>query len=197
VSIVGHNGAGKTTLSKLMMGILKPTTGNMIIEGKKIKRLTPLEIGKKMGISFQNPEHQFIKMTVEDELKLGLILTGYSKKIIEVKVEKYLRKFKLTEQRHMNPFLLSQGQKRRLSTASMLIGDQQILILDEPTYGQDRENLIELMDMLEKFQEKDRAILMITHDLELVEKCCHRVIQLENGKIIFDGTREKFLEKGY
>jgi len=182
-AIIGPNGAGKSTLTKLLMGLLKPCKGRILLNNTDISRMSPMDIGKNLGLVFQNPEHQFIKMTVEEELALSLELRGAPPEEISSKVDYYLNLFNLSNQRKMNPFSLSQGQKRRLSTASMMINGQPILILDEPTYGQDRENLQELLNLLYNINENGVSILMITHDMDLVSSSCDRYIYLENGEI--------------
>ncbi|WMM25163.1 energy-coupling factor transporter ATPase [Tissierella sp. MB52-C2] len=182
-AIVGPNGAGKSTLTKILMGLIRPEKGQILINGVDINKMTPLDIGGNMGLIFQNPEHQFIKMTVEKEMALSLELRGENQKDIDSKVKHYLELFELSEHKDMNPFSLSQGQKRRLSTACMLINGQPILILDEPTYGQDRENLQKLLKLLYEINNKGISILMITHDMELVESSCDRYIFLSRGKI--------------
>ena len=115
-------------------------------------------------------------------MALGLELGGASQEEVSNKVDYYLNLFNLS-QKNMNPFSLSQGQKRRLSTASMMINGQPILILDEPTYGQDRENLQELLNLLYDINNRGVSILMITHDMDLVENSCDRYIYLEGGQV--------------
>lgn len=199
LAVVGHNGAGKSTLTKVLMGLLKPNAGEVYIGDKKLSGMKPREIGQSMGLVFQNPEHQFIKMRVDKELALSLELKGEAYEIVEEKTKLYLKAFNLEESKELNPFSLSQGQKRRLSTAAMMINGQNILILDEPTYGQDRENLIELLRLLYEINEKGTSILVITHDLELVHNCCHRIICLEKGEVnksVFDkDTLSGYFEK--
>lgn len=194
-AIIGSNGAGKSTLSKLLMGLLKPKQGRIVINGKETMDMSPKEIGQNVGLVFQNPEHQFVKMTVEKELGLSLEIRNESVEVIEYEVDKYLYIFDLQEHRLSNPFSLSQGQKRRLSTASMMIGGQQILILDEPTYGQDRENLKSLINLLYKINDEGTSILIITHDMELVSSCCDRVIYLDEGKIKYEDKVDDYIMK--
>ncbi|EJO5346642.1 ABC transporter ATP-binding protein [Clostridium botulinum] len=187
-AIIGHNGAGKSTLSKILMGLLKPESGDILIKGMNIRNINPRELGEHMGLVFQNPEHQFIKMTVEKEMALSLEIRKQNSQIIKNTVELYLSMFDLDKHRLANPFYLSQGQKRRLSTASMMVNGQSILILDEPTYGQDRTNLKELINLLYKINSEGTSILMITHDMDMVLNCCDRVIQLENGEVKYEGS---------
>lgn len=183
VAIIGPNGAGKSTLTKLLIGLMEPCKGRILIKNKDISEMSPKDIGKSLGLIFQNPEHQFIKMTVEKEMALGLELGGASQEEVSNKVDYYLNLFNLSSQKNMNPFALSQGQKRRLSTASMMINGQPILILDEPTYCQDRENLQELLNLLYDINNRGVSILMITHDMDLVENSCDRYIYLEGGQV--------------
>ncbi len=184
LAIVGPNGAGKSTLAKLLMGLMKPCEGNIYINGIDLVNMSPKIIGENVGLIFQNPEHQFIKMTVEKELALSLEISGANDEEIRSKVEYYLGLFELSSQKNMNPFSLSQGQKRRLSTASMMINGQPILILDEPTYGQDRENLQKLLKLLYEINKEGISILIITHDMDLVYNACDRYVLLENGEVL-------------
>lgn len=197
LAAIGSNGAGKSTLSKLLMGLLKTERGSILINGKDIRSMNPCEIGENMGLVFQNPEHQFIKNTVENELSLSLEIKGEKPADIRNKVENYLSLFNLVELRNMNSFSLSQGQKRRLSTASMMINGQPILILDEPTYGQDADNLNELVKLLYRINDDGVSILIITHDMRLVLSSCSRAIYLENGEIKYAGEAEKAVKNAF
>lgn len=186
-ALVGHNGAGKSTLSKLLIGFIKASKGEILLKEQNIYNMNVKEIGDHMGLVFQNPEHQFIKMTVEKELSLSLEVRGNSEDVVKEKTDNYLKEFNLINNRESNPFTLSQGQKRRLSTASMMINGQPILILDEPTYGQDRENLIKLIDLLYQINKSGTSILIITHDMDMVERCCDKLIYLNKGQVEYCG----------
>ncbi len=194
-ALIGPNGAGKSTLAKLLMGLLKPSKGKIHINNKEITKMSPRDIGKIMGLIFQNPEHQFVKMTVKNELALSLELKGDPPKKVSSKVDYYLNLFGLYTQKDMNPFSLSQGQKRRLSTASMMISGQRILILDEPTYGQDPRNLQKLLHLLYEINKEGVSILMITHDMNLVYNSCDRYIYLDDGEIIHCGEVDHAFKK--
>ncbi|KEI76099.1 cobalt ABC transporter ATP-binding protein [Clostridium botulinum B2 128] len=193
-AIIGPNGAGKSTLSKILMGLLKAEKGDILVKDINIKNINPRELGEHMGLVFQNPEHQFIKLTVEKEMALSLEIRKQNLEIIKNTVDSYLSMFDLDNHRLSNPFSLSQGQKRRLSTASMMINGQSILILDEPTYGQDRTNLKELINLLYKINSEGTSILMITHDMHMVLNCCDRVIYLENGEVKYEGSPKNMKE---
>jgi len=170
---------------------------NIILNNKDLTKLNVKDIGEYMGLVFQNPEHQFIKMSVEKELSLSLEIRGNSEELVKEKTNLYLKDFDLLNSREANPFNLSQGQKRRLSTASMMINGQPILILDEPTYGQDRENLIKLIELLYQINSYGTSILIITHDIEMVERCCDKIIYLNNGEIGYCGEDVDKIKKLY
>ena len=196
-AIVGANGAGKSTLSKLIMGLLRPSKGEVIVGGKSLGAYKLNELGRSIGYVFQNPEHQFIKGSVEDELSLSLKIAGLKKEEIELQVKDYLKKFSLEELRTANPFMLSQGQKRRLSTASMLINGQPLLILDEPTYGQDQENLLSLVRLLNEVNQSGVTVIMITHDLLLMEYVTDGIAIMQQGRVVYSGAFNKELVQKY
>ena len=183
LAITGPNGAGKSTLSRLLTGLIRPDRGRILAGGRDLSSLSPRETGQMMGIAFQNPEHQFICLTVEKELAYGQEESGRTPEEVINSVETALSRFDLSNRRHSNPFVLSQGQKRRLSTATMMMNGQRILILDEPTYGQDPENLGALVKLLYRINREGVSVLMITHDPDLVRCCCDRNLVLENGRL--------------
>lgn len=187
LAIAGANGAGKSTLSKILLGLYKNFDGDVFIQDKAINAYRKKELAKKIGLVFQNPEHQFISNRVYDELSYSLILNKLDRSLIDQRVNEYLEWFNLKDYEDCNPFQLSQGQKRRLSVASMLIGGQEILILDEPTYGQDRENTETLMEYMKKLNDSGVTIIIITHDMNLISNYCSRVVLLSNGEKMYDG----------
>ena len=141
---------------------------------------------------FQNPENQFIKNTVYEELMFSLKRVRISQEEKERRVQEMLERFHLAQEKEKSPFVLSQGQKRRLSVADMLLTNQEILFLDEPTYGQDFENRQELMKDMQKLVEEGITIVMITHDLSLVRQYATRVVELEDGKVRKDLPTEAY-----
>lgn len=195
IGLVGRNGAGKSTFSNILSGLRKSYTGDVLIHGENTRNFNATELGKKIGLVFQNPEHQFVKYTVEEELAVGLEVRNIDPDIISREVDKYLELFKLTDKRHNNPYQLSQGEKRKLSTAAMLITGQDVLILDEPTYGQDRDNLANLMDLLFEISGSGIGIIMISHSTEVIKNSCHSIIELEGGKIVYNGKASEYRSK--
>jgi len=187
-AIVGPNGAGKTTLSYLLSGLEKPDTGAVIFEQRNLKQYSGVELSRKLGYVFQNPEHQFISESVYEEVAFSLRMQLMKDEQIKEIVTDVLTSFRLQHLAEQHPFSLSQGQKRRLSVATMLIDEQSFIILDEPTYGQDAKTTKELMYLLENRLQSGLSALMITHDMELVHAYAHHVIVIVDGEILFEGT---------
>src|SRR5439155_16675503 len=135
-AIIGQNGAGKSTLAKLMSGLAKPTAGELIIAGRSTKRSTAKDLAGRIGLVFQNPEHQFLTDTVFDEVAYTLRVHGLTDpNEIATSVESLLTLLDLQSDTRRHPFGLSAGKKRRLGVAAMLAADPKVLIVDEPTYG--------------------------------------------------------------
>ncbi|MBP8640852.1 MAG: energy-coupling factor ABC transporter ATP-binding protein [Oscillospiraceae bacterium] len=187
-AIVGFNGAGKSTLLNVIFKVLHAKYGEIRINGKNQKTLKKRELYQECGLVFQNPELQFVTGSVWDELMFSLKKAKLPQADKDSRVSDILARFSLLEYRDRSPFLLSQGQKRRLSVATMLLTGQNVLFLDEPTFGQDFENRKELMQLLCELNSEGLTIVMVTHDMSLVRGYANRVFVLDNGKIIYDGT---------
>lgn len=190
VAIVGANGSGKTTLSKCITGLLPPSHGDIQFNDVALREWKEQELWKKIGYVFQNPEHQFVTNTVFDEIAFGLRVNHKSEEEVKKMVSSILEKTRLVNLVDAHPFTLSQGQKRRLSVATMLVNLQDLLILDEPTFGQDAITAKEIMNLLEEKTQQLGAVLMISHDMDLVDQYADRVFVVEKGEIIFEGTPE-------
>lgn len=184
LAIIGQNGTGKTTLIKLILGMEKPDYGCIEIFGKKVEKYRKKDLYTKIGLVFQNPENQFIKDTVYKDMLFSLKNKRVDeKKKIDI-VDNMLRRYRLLDFKERSPFILSQGQKRRLSVAQMLLTEQKIIFLDEPTYGQDWENRVELMSDMKALQSEGCTIVIITHNIELAKKYADRVVKMEKGIIV-------------
>ncbi|WP_036283722.1 ABC transporter ATP-binding protein [Microbacterium luticocti] len=190
VAIVGANGAGKTSLLHAIAGVITPPRGTVRLAGTDITRLPTRQIARRIGFVFQNPEHQFVTHTVRDELAHGLSATDAAARVPEM-----LDRFGLTDRAEVHPFLLSGGQKRRLSVGTALVAGAPVLALDEPTFGQDRARADELLDLLTGLNRDGTTVLIVTHDMQLVTEYAHRTIVLGGGRMLADGpTAEVFAD---
>jgi energy-coupling factor transport system ATP-binding protein len=190
VALVGQNGAGKSTLSKLLVGLLKPTGGELTMFGRKARGWNVQELATQIALVFQNPEHQFLCDTVHEELAYSLLAQGIDDPaIVTARVREMLKRLEISETSDSHPFSLSAGAKRRLGVAVMLIaGSAKLLIVDEPTYGQDRRLTESLMNLINKLRQDGITVLMITHDMRLVDSHIERAIVMANGQKVFDGS---------
>jgi energy-coupling factor transport system ATP-binding protein len=193
LALIGANGAGKSTLTKAIAGLVPLAGGGITLCGKPLEHMNVRAVGDLVGYVFQNPEHQFLTASVADELGYGLKVRRYSEERIASRVEAMLDRFDLTRYRDTNPFLLSHGEKRRLSVATALITEPQLLILDEPTFGQDKARTDEIIDMITALSRTGIAILMVTHDLQLVADHARRVAVLANGRLAGLGSPQDIL----
>ncbi|MCD6254961.1 MAG: ATP-binding cassette domain-containing protein [Deltaproteobacteria bacterium] len=194
LALVGGNGSGKTTLALCMIGAFRIPKGKVFLNGRDITSMTRYEIAKEVGYVFQYPEHQFVENKVYDEVAFSLRVRRVGEEEVRERVMNILRVFSLERYIEANPFSLSQGEKRRLSVATMLVVEPDILILDEPTFGQDERNSRYIMQLLRKLNEQGKTIIMITHDMKLVAKYAKSVAVMLDGKIIYEGTVDELFE---
>jgi energy-coupling factor transporter ATP-binding protein EcfA2 len=189
-AIVGQNGAGKSTLSKLLVGLLKPSGGQLTLFGRKARQWHVQDLANDVALVFQNPEHQFLSDTVREELEYSLLAQGIDdQREVDRRVRAMLERLEITESAESHPFSLSAGSKRRLGVATMLVGGRaRLLIVDEPTYGQDKRLTERLMELINYLRREGITVLMITHDMRLVDAYVERAIVMANGEKLFDGT---------
>jgi energy-coupling factor transport system ATP-binding protein len=188
--ITGKNGSGKTTLTKLIMGILKPQSGEIYIYGKSIRGLSLGQIGQDVGYVFQFPERQLFATSVIEELTFPLLLKGERKGDIFERAEELIRLFELENIRASYPGLLSYGEKRRLAIAAVLMNNPKYLILDEPTASLDNDRIEILQKTLFKLKERKVGLLAISHNKSFIDNLAQRVINLEGGKITGDEKKQ-------
>lgn len=194
MSIVGKNGAGKSTLSSLICGFLNPTNGSIYYKGEDISKLSIKERGAEIGFVMQNPNHMITKPFVMEEVALGLRIRGIDEATIKEKCEQVLKICELWPYRNWPINALSYGMKKRVTIASILTMDPEVLILDEPTAGQDLRRYTEIMKFLKKLNEEyGITIIMITHDMHLMLEYTHRAIVLADGELIADATPAEVL----
>ena len=188
VGILGANGAGKTTLIQALAGVLTPPRGTVRIDGLDVARLDDRALSTHAGFVFQNPEHQFIAASVFDEIAHGLRRQHLDEAEIERRTLDLLDRFGLRERAHVHPFLLSGGQKRRLSVGTALVAGARVLVLDEPTFGQDRARADELLGLLRDLNREGTTIIVVTHDMQLVAEYADRVAVMESGRLTACGA---------
>jgi len=193
VGIIGKNGSGKTTLMKCLVGLLKPDTGKILFEGEEISNFTAKERAKRMGLVLQNPDTQLFSLSVSQEIEFGLRNIGISQEEIVRRRDEVLKLVGLEQYKNLHPFQLSFGDRKKLAVASIVAMNPKVLIMDEPTTGQDHRGRYEICDLAKMLNKRGITILMVTHDMDLVAKYTERVLVMNEGRVIFDGpTREAF-----
>ena len=194
VSIVGKNGAGKSTLSNLICGFITPNTGKILLEGEDISGLSIKERGEVIGLVMQNPNQMISKPMIFDEVALGLAVRGVPEEEIKERVHETLKICGLYPFRNWPVSALSFGQKKRVTIASILVMNPRVLILDEPTAGQDFRHYTEIMEFLKDINERlGITIIMITHDMHLMLEYTDRAIVIADGHMIADDAPAKVL----
>lgn len=207
IALIGQNGSGKTTLSKCLNGLLKPTSGDVIVDGLNSKETSIVQMVRRVGYVFQNPDHQLFNASCYDEIAYGprnilLPEDEVHERVIEAAKVVGLPEAYFGE----HPFFLSKGMRQRVAIASILALRPRVIIVDEPTTGQDARQSYEIMDFLRGLKETlGHTIIIITHDMPIVAAYAERVGVLGRGQIMADGTpaqvfaqadvlRETFLE---
>ena len=191
-AVLGPSGTGKTTT---FLSVLKqhPYTGQILFQGRDIAKMKPKELYRHIGIVFQNPANQFVTQNVEDEVCVGLRLwePGLSDEAYRQRAEELLDRYGLKRQRRYSPYMLSQGQQRRLAVLSVLAGGQELLLLDEPTYGQDARSVNAIMEHLrEKVEQEGLTVIFITHDTELAAAWADQIYRLEDTALVEKSAEE-------
>ena len=193
LAVMGQNGAGKTTLVKHFNGLLKPTKGEVLVDGVSTRDVSVAKLARKVGFVFQNPDHQLFSETVEDEVAFALKNFGFEEAVIEKQVDWALNLLDITKYRKTSPFMLSGGERKRVALASILAWDPQVIILDEPTIGQDHQQKEKLQHFILQLNAQKKTVVVVTHDVEFVAECNPRVILMSQGKILAEGIAEKVL----
>jgi len=193
VGIMGMNGAGKTTLIRTLNGLIRPSNGTVNIEGENIENKSIGVLSKKIGLIFQNPEHQIFSNTVEDEIKFSLNSLNLSQEEINLRTDETLKTFNLEKYRDRSPMNLSGGESKKLAIASIICRDPDILVFDEPTLGQDEKEINFFTKLLNLEREQGKTIIIVTHNIEFAMEYIPRIILMANGRIIADGETKKIL----
>ncbi|MBN2604508.1 MAG: energy-coupling factor transporter ATPase [Bacilli bacterium] len=186
ISILGHNGSGKSTLSKLIIGLLKADKGEIYVDGLKLSEETVHDIRRKIGIVFQNPDNQFVGVTVEDDIAFGMENLCFSQPEIENKITEYAAKVNMLEFLKKEPQALSGGQKQRVAIAGILAMSTDIIIFDEATSMLDPKGRSSIMKYIKEINETGVTVITITHDMKEAV-LSDRIVILKEGRIIACG----------
>ncbi len=197
IGLIGQNGSGKTTLAKLINGLLKPTKGKVYVDGVDTTKTTVSFLSTKVGYVFQNPNNQLLSRTVKEELALGPRNLGLKEGEINERVNEVVEALKLKPLLNKNPFYLSRGEKQKVAVASVLTMKPKILIVDEPTTGQDYLTSLKMMNLYKKLNKEGKTIIVITHETSLVAEYCQRVILLNRGEVMLDNEPRKVFANSF
>ena len=193
VAIIGQNGAGKSTLLKNITGLLKPTKGDVIVNGANTKQVSVAEISTRLGFVLQNPDRQLFADTVEEEIAFGSKNLKLPSDLIRERVEHAIEVTGLDAVRKRFPPSLSAGERAKTVIASVVAMQPDIIVLDEPTTGQDRRGCYQIMEIAKNFHAQGHTVIMVTHQMKLVAEYARRTIVFCKGSVLLDGpTREVF-----
>lgn len=186
VAVLGRNGAGKTTFARHLNGLLRPTTGTLRIAGLDTADLSVGQLAAHVGYVFQNPDHQIFANTVREEVGFGLKNQGWDAEQIDERVDEVLARVDMSALADRHPFNLGKGQRQRLAVASVLALEPSVLVIDEPTTGQDHVGSQAMLGLIQTLNEEGHAIVMITHDMTLVAQYARRVLLFAEGRMLAD-----------
>lgn len=185
VAFVGTNGAGKSTTMRLINGLLKPTEGQVLIDGVPTTQLRTSQLAAKVGFLFQNPDRQICCSTVREELLFGFRAQGRADAEAEAKVDAMIERFGFDGE--AEPFLLNRGTRQLLALASVIVLEPPVVVLDEPTTGLDFRECGKVMDVIAELNARGTTVVMVCHDMEVVGDYAHRVIAMTAGQVVADG----------
>lgn len=193
VGVVGQNGAGKTTLTKLLNGLLKPSSGVVTVAGLDTREAPVSRIAAHVSTLFQNPDRQICRDTVLDEVAFGLVLTGTPQEEARERARRVIERFGLPAEEA--PFSLSRGQRQKIALASVVVMEPEVIVLDEPTSGLDYRECMTVMETVSEMAERGSAVIMVCHDMEVVSDFAERLVVMARGRILGRGpTRQVFGE---
>lgn len=184
-AIIGANGAGKSTVSRLMRGLLKPSSGRVLLDGQDIAEMKISALAARIGFLFQNPDRQICKNTIEEELRFSLQLTVPDPEKQSVCLSETLDALGLDPKD--DPMLLSRGERQRVALATAMVHQPELLILDEPTTGLDYRECMRIMEYIKSFHQKGATIAMVCHDMEVVLDYADEVLVMAGGRLIKSG----------
>lgn len=195
ITIIGKNGSGKSTLGRLISFLLEPTSGEILLDGKKVKNeIDYLELRKKIGMVFQNPDNQIVSQIVEEDIAFGLENLNYDEETIKRKVEEVLLEVDLLEERRFPPHFLSGGQRQKLAIAGILVMEPEYIVLDEPTSLLDPKGRGDVIRLITRLNKKGITMILITHRMEEA-MLGDKIFVLNNGEIVMEGEPEEIFTK--
>lgn len=194
LAIIGQNGSGKTTIVKHFNGLLKPTEGDVLVDGQSVKKESAGRLAQKVGYVYQNPSLQLFCRSVRAEIAFGLKLLKKSEDEIAQTTQSVLRMVGLWEKADEYPFLLTMGEKQRVAIAAVLALGPEVLIVDEPTTGQDFKRAYQFLELFKYLNDQEhKTIIFITHEMRFTTEFADRTIVMADGKVWMDGkTRDVF-----
>lgn len=185
VAFVGTNGAGKSTTMRLVNGLLKPSSGQVLIDGVPTTQLRTSQLAAKVGFLFQNPDRQICCSTVREELLFGFRAQGRADAEAQAKVDAMIERFGFDGD--AEPFLLNRGTRQLLALASIIVMEPPVVVLDEPTTGLDFRECVKVMDVIAELNARGTTVIMVCHDMEVVADYAKRVIAMTAGQVVADG----------
>ncbi|MDP2426042.1 MAG: energy-coupling factor transporter ATPase [Candidatus Izemoplasmatales bacterium] len=194
VAILGHNGSGKSTLAKTIVGLLQPTEGEIFVNGVKLSEETLYEVRNQVGIVFQNPDNQFVGVTVRDDIAFGMENLNIPREQMLSNIEFFAQKIGLTPFLDKEPATLSGGQKQRVAIAGILAMNTKVMIFDEATSMLDPYARAEVMDYIKQLNLEGLTVIMITHDIEEA-MLAQKMVILKQGEILAQGNRDELLKQ--
>ena len=195
VALIGQNGAGKSTLLRQLNGLSKPTKGKVTVAGLDTGAALVSEMAMHIGYLFQNPDHQIFCQTVKDEIEFGMKNIGLSAGEMTRRTEKTAALLGLDGKMEVHPFNLSRGERQRVALAGVLAVEPEVLVLDEPTTGQDYVECVEIMNIVRDANKSGTTVLMVSHDMEVVLDYADRTLLMLDGRIIDDGRTRNVLRR--
>jgi energy-coupling factor transport system ATP-binding protein len=191
VAVLGQNGSGKTTLAKHLNGILRPTRGDVRLQGASLRGQSPATLSRRVGLVFQNPDHQIFAERIYDEVAFGPRQQGLGEPDVAARVGEALEAVGLRGLEDLDPFVLTKGGRQRVAVASTLATKAEVMILDEPTTGLDHRELAGMMALVRRLNESGHTVVVITHAMDLAAAHARRVVVMHGGRVLADGpTRE-------
>lgn len=195
VAIIGQNGSGKTSFAKHFNGILRPTSGTILIDGQDINTKTTAEWSAKIGYVFQNPQDQIFLGSVKKELEFGPKKLKMDPELIDKNVAYAAKLCQMEDYLDIHPFDLSPTQRKFCTIASIISMDPEVILLDEPTGGQDYQGLLLLEKIITDLQKREKLVITISHDMDFVIRNFERIIVLGNGKLLIDADKRTAFSK--